>query len=87
MSSGKADILIVKVQLGGFDNHVSGHFQKLGILDSVAYWEFELLIFQLVELQRLALVTVVEIIAVQPAVLRLTAGVLTVLGRASYVLW
>jgi len=40
----------------------------LGILDSVAYWEFELLMFQLVDFQRLAVVTVVEIMAGQPAV-------------------
>jgi len=40
----------------------------LGILDSVEYWEFKLLMFQLVDLQRLVLVTVVEIIAGQPAV-------------------
>ena len=70
MSSGEADISIVKVQFVGCDNHASGHFQKLVILDYVEYWDFELLIFQLVNLQRLALVTVVEIIAGQPAVLR-----------------
>jgi len=68
MSSGEAIILIVKVQFGGFDNHASGNFQKLGILDSVECWEFEMLMFQLVDQQRLALVTVVEIIASQPAV-------------------
>jgi len=50
MSSGEADILIVKVQFGGFDKHAFGHFQKLGILDSVAYWEFELMMLHLVEL-------------------------------------
>jgi len=70
MSSGEADISIVKVQFGGFDDHASGHFKKLGILDSVAFWEFELLMFQLVNLQSLALVTVAEIITGQPAVLR-----------------
>jgi hypothetical protein len=40
----------------------------LGVLDSVEYWEFKLLMFWLVDLQRLASVTVVEIIAGQPAV-------------------
>jgi len=68
MSSGDADILIVKVQFGGFDNHASGYFQKLGTLDSVAYGEFELLMFQLVDFQILDLVSVMEIIASQPAV-------------------
>jgi len=68
MSSSEADILIVKVQFGGFNNHASGYFKKLGFLDYVEYWEFELLMFQLVDLQRLALVTEVEIIAGQPAV-------------------
>jgi len=87
MSSGEADILIVKVQFEGFDNHASGHFQNLGILDSVEYLESEQLIFQLVDLQSLALVTVVEIIAGQPAVGHWAAGVLMVFGRASYVLW
>ena len=68
MSSGEADSSIVKVQFGGYGSHASWHFQKLGILDSVEYWEFKLLMFQLVDLQRLVLVTVVEIIAGQPAV-------------------
>jgi len=87
MSSGEADILIVKVQFGGFVNHVAGHFKKLGILDYDGYWEFELLMFQSVDLQRLALVNVVEIIAGQPAVGHWAADVLMVYGRASYVLW
>jgi len=69
MSSGEADISIVKVQFGEYDYHASGYFPDLSILDSVAFWEFELLMFQLVDLQRLALVTVVEIIAGQPAIL------------------
>ena len=68
MSSGEADSSIVKVQFGGYDNHASWYFQKLGVLDSVEYWEFKLLMVQLVDLQKLALVTVVEIIAGQPAV-------------------
>ena len=68
MSSGEADSSIVKVQFGGYDYHVSWHFQNLGVLDSVEYWEFKLLMFHLVDLQRLGSVTVVEIIADQPAV-------------------
>ena len=68
MSSGEADSSIVKAQFGGYDNHVSWHFQKLGVLDSVEYLEFKLLMFHLVDLQRLGSVTVVEIIADQPAV-------------------
>ena len=67
MSSGEADSSILKAQFAGYD-YVSWHFQKLGVLDSVEYWEFKLLMFHLVDLQRLALVTVVEIIAGQPAV-------------------
>ena len=62
MTSGEADISIVKVQFAGYDNHTWWQFKQLGILDSVAYWEFELLMFQLVYLQRLA-VLVVEITA------------------------
>jgi hypothetical protein len=40
----------------------------LGILGSVEYWEFKLLMFHLVDVPRLALVTGVEIIACQPTV-------------------
>ena len=43
--------------------------------------------FPLVNIQKFALVTVVEIIAGQPAVGRWTAGVQMVFGPASYVLW
>jgi hypothetical protein len=42
--------------------------KKLGSLDSVEYWEFKLSMFQLVGVQKLALVTGVEIVAGQPAV-------------------
>jgi len=35
----------------------------MAILDSVAYWEFELLMYQLVDLQRLSSVMLVEITA------------------------
>jgi len=35
----------------------------LGVLDSGAYWEFELLMFQLFDFQGLAVVMVVEITA------------------------
>jgi len=63
MASGEADISIVKVQFAGYDNHAWWHFKELGFLVSVAYWEFELLMFQLVDLQRLAVMLVVEITA------------------------
>jgi len=56
MNSGEAVSLIVQVQFGGYGNHVSWQFQKLGFFYSVAYWEFKLLMFQLVDVQRLALV-------------------------------
>jgi len=68
MTSGEADISIVRIQFAGYDNYAWWQFKQLGILDSVAYWEFDLLMFQLVDLQRLAVVTVVEITAGQPAV-------------------
>jgi len=63
MTSGEADISIVKLQFAGYDNHAWWHFKQLDILDSVAYWEFELLMFQLVDLQRLSVMVVVEITA------------------------
>jgi len=52
------DLLIMRLDI----------LKNLSILDSIEYWEFELLMFQLVDLQRLAFVTAVEIIAGQPAV-------------------
>jgi len=63
MTCGEANISIVKVQFAAYDNHAWWHFKQLGILDSVAYWEFELLMFQLVDLQRIAVVMVVEFTA------------------------
>jgi len=68
MPSGEADISIVKVLFAGYDNHAWWHFKQLGILDSVAYFDFELLMFQLVDLQRFAVMLVVEIAAGYPAV-------------------
>jgi len=67
MNSTKADSLIVKVQFAGYVSHVSWHFQKFGILDSVEYLEFKLLMFQLVDVQRLELEMVVLNIAGQGA--------------------
>ena len=63
MSSGEADISILKVQFSGYNNHAWWHFKQMAILDSVAYWEFELLMYQLVDLQRLSSVMLVEITA------------------------
>jgi hypothetical protein len=61
--------------VGGCGNHVSGHFQNLEFLVSVADWELKLLLFHLVNVQKFALVTGVVIIAIQPAVGRWTAVV------------
>jgi len=63
MTIGDADISILKVHSAGYDNHAWWHFKQFRILDSVAYWEFELLMFQLVDLQRLAVVMMAEITA------------------------
>jgi hypothetical protein len=68
MNSGEADSWIVKAQFGECGSNGFGHFKKFGILDSVEYWEFKGLMFQSIDVQRLALVTGVEIIAGQPAV-------------------
>jgi hypothetical protein len=46
-----------------------------------------LLLFQLVDVQRFALVMVVEVMAGQPAVGRYAAGVSVVFVPTSYVLW
>jgi hypothetical protein len=54
-------------QFGGCGNHVSGHFQNLDFLVSVAYWELKLLLLHLVNVEKFTFVTVVVIIAVQPA--------------------
>jgi len=42
--------------------------KKIGILDSVEYLQFKLLKFQFHDVQRIALLKLVEIIAGQPAV-------------------
>jgi hypothetical protein len=68
VNSGGADSSIVKGLFAGCQSCVLILLKKLGFLGSAEYLEFKLSMFQLVGLQKLALMTGVGIVAGQPAV-------------------